>query len=589
VSDYGSVRIVTHRDVPHDDNLRAEWNALVNGMPRPKIFYTYEWALAVARSYGATLKPLLLAGYSGNRLIGIAALATGADGREVSFLARTTADYCDFICAPGFAKEFIAAVVETISDLRLPEFVLANLPADSDTARLLPAAAHRCGYGQFSRHAYECLRVQFETLQQRQGVRSALLRKDTVQRYENGVAKLGRVEFRHLTSIEDIGSALPELFEAHVARFLSTGRISNLALLERRSFMWELTRLLAPSGSVMLTQLTLGDRPVAWNYGFSFARTWSWYQPTFDMQLRQYSPGLYLLARTVQDACERPDVDVVDLGLGSEPYKQRLANDTRHTLHVTVSKSGIVLGKAAVRYKAAAAVRKSARLDLMARRFSGRAFQIASDLQRDGLKQSAYRAFSRLRPPKPEEEIVFFEFLGSLSSSPVTSSLRPIDLQLLAAAAMEYSGERETLNYLLRSSAKLSAGQAGFAQVDSRGVPVHFCWLTDFEGFDLAELGCTLRAPCPGSTLLVDYWTRCTRGSIGEYGAVMAGVASRVQTADRPVWVYASATDAAALFAIESVGFCKKFSLARKRWTGRVERLESQAVPEVQASAACAD
>ena len=39
------------------------------------------------------------------------------------------------------------------------------------------------------------------------------------------------------------------------------------------------------------------------------------------------------------DACDMDEMEVVDLGLGAEGYKERFGNSTRQTLHVTLTRS----------------------------------------------------------------------------------------------------------------------------------------------------------------------------------------------------------------------------------------------------------
>jgi len=88
-------------EIPEDSKLRQEWNTLVQQMERPEIFYTYEWALAMQRAYGTAAQPLLALAYEDGRLRGVAALAADPARQDFSFLAATTADYCDFVSAPG--------------------------------------------------------------------------------------------------------------------------------------------------------------------------------------------------------------------------------------------------------------------------------------------------------------------------------------------------------------------------------------------------------------------------------------------------------------------------------------------------------
>ena len=81
-----SLRIVVHRRIPEDSNLRHQWNEVALQMERPEVFYTCEWALAVQSAYHASLKPLLFLGYAGEDLLGVASLATDASEESSVFL-----------------------------------------------------------------------------------------------------------------------------------------------------------------------------------------------------------------------------------------------------------------------------------------------------------------------------------------------------------------------------------------------------------------------------------------------------------------------------------------------------------------------
>src|ERR1700741_5615794 len=79
------MRMVLNREIPAEEDFRQQWNDLVEKMEHPEVFYTWEWARAVAQAYGAVLQPILFAAYRQESLVGIAALATDARG-QVCFL-----------------------------------------------------------------------------------------------------------------------------------------------------------------------------------------------------------------------------------------------------------------------------------------------------------------------------------------------------------------------------------------------------------------------------------------------------------------------------------------------------------------------
>jgi CelD/BcsL family acetyltransferase involved in cellulose biosynthesis len=367
------LRIAVHRTIPQEPQIRAQWNALVQAMEHPEVFYTCEWARAVDQAYRASMKPLLLLAYQGDALIGVAALATDTAETQVSFLCGNTADYCDFICDPACRGEFVEAVLGELSRLQMPILRLANLPADSDTVQIMKGAARRQGYLLFSRPAYRCARVTLGSLAERQELKRSVIKRKAFRYYIKGLEKTGPVTMDHLARWKTIEPNLPRFFEAHLARFLAGGRASNLASEERQAFLATLAELLSGAGWLVLTRLLVGDQPVAWNYGFQFNGSWFYYQPTFDSRWRQFSPGFCLLTKMVEQGCDDPQINLLDLGLGEEEYKERFATGYRQTMHATITNSQAVRLRETVRYHAASAVKASPRLEHWVRRLVGRA------------------------------------------------------------------------------------------------------------------------------------------------------------------------------------------------------------------------
>lgn len=357
------MRIVLHREIPPDPELHRQWNAVALQMERPEVFYTCEWALAVQSAYRAALKPLLLLGYDADQLVGVASLATDPTEKKVSFLAAATADYCDFLTMPQRRAEFVGAVFAELRKINAASISLANLPADSGTLAALhnEAGAHR--FYLHTRPAYLCSQVELGTGEERQHLKAALAGKKKLRRYLRGMEKDGPVTFAHLQSWEEIEPALGKFADAHVARFLDTNRVSSLATPERRQFLAELARRFDGSGVVTLSLLKIQDRPVAWNYGFQFHGSWSWYQPTFDSAQEENSPGHCLLSRIVVEACDMDGMQRVDLGLGTEGYKERFGNSTRQTLHATVTSSKGRYLQEILRYRITDALKRSPQVE----------------------------------------------------------------------------------------------------------------------------------------------------------------------------------------------------------------------------------
>lgn len=366
------LRLVLHREIPGEDILARQWNELVWQMECPEVFYTYEWALAVSRAYQASILPLLVLAYERESLVGVVALAIDEVRRETFFLTNATADYCDFVSSPARRLEFVDLVFGELRRLKIPALVAANLPADSATCRALMAATQVHGYRTFSRPAYRCAQIALGSCVERRNLREVVTNRKALRYALKGLGKHGPVSVDHLKSRDSLQAELPEFMHAHIARFSAAGRHSNLAHPQRQAFLAELAGLLSPAGWIVLSRLLVGEHPVAWNYGFQFSGSWFYYQPTFDSDWRQFSPGFCLLSKIVEAGCDDPEIERVDMGLGAEGYKERFATGARQTLDVTVTASTVRHLKEAARYHVAAAIKSSPRLEHGVRRLLGR-------------------------------------------------------------------------------------------------------------------------------------------------------------------------------------------------------------------------
>jgi CelD/BcsL family acetyltransferase involved in cellulose biosynthesis len=366
------LRLILHREIPDDDALSRQWNELVQQMECPEVFYTYEWALAVSRAYCDSTTPLLLLAYEQDSLVGVAAIATDNARQGAFFLASATADYCDFVSSPVRRPEFVNLVLDELRRLNIRAFVAASLPANSATVSALAASTQAHGYKTFSRPAQSCAQIKLGSSVERRNLREFVANRKALRYSLKGLAKQGPVRIDHVRSGDGIQGALPGFMQAHVTRFSAAGRQSNLAHPQRQDFLTELAGLLSAADWIVLTRLLVGDRSIAWNYGFQFSGSWFYYQPTFDNELRRFSPGFCLLSKIVEAACDDPEIERVDMGLGAEGYKERFATGARTTLDFIVTASATRYLKEAARYHVAAAIKSSPRLEHGVRRALGR-------------------------------------------------------------------------------------------------------------------------------------------------------------------------------------------------------------------------
>jgi CelD/BcsL family acetyltransferase involved in cellulose biosynthesis len=560
-----ALRIVVHREIPDDPELQQQWNALVQEMDRPEVFYTHQWALAAGRSFGESVSPLLVLAYEAEKLTGVAALATDSVLRTASFLAATSADYCDLLGHPRQRAELLEAVLEEACRAGMRGIVLTSLPADSATISTLRSTARKRGYYLFQRPNAVCAQVDLGQQEERIQLKTALRKKKVFRYSMNVLGREGPVSFCHLASWEEIEPALASFGVAHVARFLSMGRISNVVSARRRAFLYELARSLAESGWLVLSRMLVGDRPIAWNYGFQFQGSWFWYQPTFDTTYERFSPGYCLLSEIVSEACDRADTRVVDLGLGAEGYKARFANNARTTLQVHLTKSLGRHMRETMRTHVGRAVKSVAWVEAAVRTVMSYLGDAGRAVGESGLLGLAERAKTRATSwLNHRQEVIFYRWMDRPTEkrSQAEMNLQPIDLETLANAAMIYEDEADTLSYLLRSAGRLQTETgSGFAVLDADRTPVHFGWVSDFDGFEMKELKTRLSAPLRDAAMIFDSWTPRSRRGQGYYGIALSLVAQRVAEAGKEAWIFTAAANHSSQRGIEKVGFERKYSL----------------------------
>lgn len=558
--------------VPEDPEIILAWNDLVLRMESPEVFFTHQWALAASRSFSDTLCPLIFLvfgsdGESG-RLDGVAAMAVNRESPAAAFfLTASTADYCDIVSAPENRETVLAAVLKEMKKRNVQGLVLANVPAESLTLRVIGTLARANRLHLHERRAYECGVISFGDAEQRQTVLQSVVRKEKEKRGLKKLGQLGPVQVTHL-SCEPLETVLQSIFVAHISRFFATNRLSPLIRPQRRIFLVELGKLMSHAGWLKISQLEVKSRPIAWNYGFRFLDSWFWYLPTFEIQYEETSPGSCLLRLLIEEACADPSVKRLDMGLGDETYKARFSNDSRLTRQVELSGSMqrhlINVG----RHGLATFVRKFPVVDKQLR--SGR--NLFHTMQgRIGRPAMVAAALARAkRSVASEDEVAFFEAppfeVPPMSASETDgAALSPLSWEAIAIAAMNNADDEETLKYLARSAQRLKRDRVtGYFLQGQERQPSHFLWVDHYDGFHLSEINSTLKSADPEAAMIFDCWTPVAQRGQGHYVTAIRMAAAYLQKQNRKAWIFSGASNESSVRGILKAGFVYSFSLVSR-------------------------
>jgi hypothetical protein len=117
----------------------------------------------------------------------------------------------------------------------------------------------------------------------------------------------------------------------------------------------------------------------------------------------------------------------------------------------------------------------------------------------------------------------------------------------------------------MRSAHRFESGEGeGFVLIDCDGVPVHFCWAKDFEGFHMAELNRTLHAPYGGAKMIFDCYTPASARGRGYFSDAITLLANHLQSHGTNVWIFGAEPNLASLQGIRKTAFEYRFTLGRK-------------------------
>lgn len=142
-----------------------------------------------------------------------------------------------------------------------------------------------------------------------------------------GLERAGEVRFRQTTGGAELTEDMAMLFELHHRRW-STKRSTLFASERSRAFQLDFARAALEHGWLRLWTLEVGGEAIAAWYGWRLGNRFLYYQAGFDPAWARCSPGLLLLARTIEGAFAEGAAEY-DMLLGDEPFKARFATSSR--------------------------------------------------------------------------------------------------------------------------------------------------------------------------------------------------------------------------------------------------------------------
>src|SRR5258706_2639064 len=327
----GTVRLRSWDELP---GLESAWNGLVSRSPGQSVFQTFPWHACWWRAFGNSHELLVILGYAGSRVVGIAPMMItrekGPMGRaqsHVRFIGSENhaSDYCDFITDPD-VPEALGALLDNLcaGSKGIYRIDLSHFPSHS------PHQTRTLEYFK-SRGMRTLAESQVDAPVRILGAVEADLKtanKSSLKRHAGFFRKSGELRFHRCASEEEILGYLEVFFEQHRSRWARTASPSQFFDPAQRDFYRELVREIHPRGWLRFDVVLFNGAPLAFHFGFEYLRRFIWYKPTFDVRFASRSPAEVLIKFLLEDPIERK-VEEFAFTVGSEPFKYRFANRIR--------------------------------------------------------------------------------------------------------------------------------------------------------------------------------------------------------------------------------------------------------------------
>ena len=209
-------------------------------------------------------------------------------------------------------------------------------------------------------------------------------------------------------------------------------------------------------------------------------------------------------------------------------------------------------------------------------------YQVAANRIREtGVIATARYSIQRaIRPLASQDEVLLFEApdlqLPDLQLPDLQQpenqavQLLPLTREHLVEASISNAGDSHTLRYLMRCANRLTKPDAsGFLLQDEAGRPIHFLWITAYDGFSLVEIGHNIEPSSPAASMIFDCWTPTSDRGRGHYATAIRRAAMNLRHENRTAWIFSGASNLSSLRGIVKAGFNYRYSLVRRRRFGR--------------------
>lgn len=316
-------------------DIKSDWNSLLAVNSVNEIFLSYEWFYSWCQAFQSGYTSLILLGWDGEELVGIAPLLIKkvrnrrTRFRSLRFLAQ--GDYADFIAKPETQKSFLRSVFDYLWQIRREWDVLElyNIPDYSRTLQDIKDIPNGLKLDLNIEKNIACPTMMINN--DPEFAQSCLRKKSMIRHYKYFNSN-GDLSFQKIAGQSEIKKQLSPFFQQHIERRKLAEGESLFIHQEAQDFYHRLVENL-PSEWLDFSEVIFNGDTVAYHFGFLYNQKYVWYKPTFNVAYAKRSPGEVLLRFLIENVLKQ-GVKEFDFTIGDEPFKQRFSNLVRYNYKI---------------------------------------------------------------------------------------------------------------------------------------------------------------------------------------------------------------------------------------------------------------
>jgi len=315
----------------HFAKLSDQWNALLNNHLPQSFFLSHDWFSLWLHHFGNEINPLILLIHEHNRLVAIAPFIVTTSQvyltklRTIQLMGNAYSPVKTFVFdnVPENKRQAILSAILSFLFATFRRWDVLQLQplVDSDVAvhsimSLLNTNHYKHRIRQlppsWSLTGINCTGEQYFM---------NLPKKITheLQRRRRNLEKLGKLSFEIVTGLEQIDQHVDKYYDVYARSWKQKENIGP-------TFHRDLAKLAAQKGYLRLAFLCLDSFPIATQFRIVSNEACFFLKTAYDTKYRKYSPGLILLAHTIEYFLDIDNVRMIDFGPGNEPYKKNWAS-----------------------------------------------------------------------------------------------------------------------------------------------------------------------------------------------------------------------------------------------------------------------